>query len=68
MGEGKDLEPAGEAFGKALLQRAQYDPLEGKALEGVLVPEALQGLRPAQHLLGLVQDQEGLPSLDPAVG
>ena len=62
MGEVQDLEPASEALREALLDEqrrgSEQDDLEGTARAGVLVPEALDGLRPSDRLLHLVEHQD----------
>ncbi len=71
MRDADDLEPAGEALGQSLFdeqgRRSQQDHPQPAPGPGVLVPQALDRLRPAGGLLDLVDHEHGAggPGLEP---
>ena len=62
VGDADDLESAGEAVGQALAheqwRRAEEHDPQREAGGGVLVPQLLHEVRPAMHLLDLVEHQQ----------
>lgn len=63
MGNGEDLEPAGQAFRKAPLEeersRSQHHHPERNSPRCVLVPQTLDGLGPRRDLLDFVEGEHG---------